>query len=238
MKTESTLRVKQTRRALFLLLFFAGVSEAALIDTNRNSFVDTATNLEWMDFGINNQYTIQYTVDNLATLYPGWRLPTQTEAVEMWVNAFSSLGAGGPYDIAYDPSSSAGPYFKRWDQGPSGVTAFQGVFSIMGYNYSTQDAFTRVDNSAGYFFDDYGSLSYLSIYDRTRFDGFGTYDEVDAFGRYVNFDSKLTLVDPAISTLLVRSVSTGTKLSTSFLIFLLALIIWLRLSRDNRHYSR
>jgi hypothetical protein len=172
-------------------------------------------------------------VDNLTTLYPGWRLPTQTEAVEMWVSAFASLGAGGPYDIAYDPSSSAAPYFKKWDQGPSGVTAFQNIFSLMGYNYSTQNEFIRVDDSAGYFFDDYGSLSYVSFTDRTRFDGSAVYDEIDAFGRYVNFDSKLTLTDPGISTLLVRSVSINPAFAPAFISLLLFAARFLLKNRKN-----
>jgi hypothetical protein len=43
---------------MLLLIATGGQAQAALIDTDRDSFIDTATNLEWMDFGINNQYTI------------------------------------------------------------------------------------------------------------------------------------------------------------------------------------
>ena len=32
------------------------VANAGIIDTANDSFIDTSTEIEWMDFGINNQY--------------------------------------------------------------------------------------------------------------------------------------------------------------------------------------
>lgn len=79
-----------------LLLSFSKLSSASLIiDTNDNSFIDTSTRLEWMDFGINNNYSFNQVVAQLELggEYYGWSLPTGEQVRIMWANAFLGIGA-------------------------------------------------------------------------------------------------------------------------------------------------
>jgi hypothetical protein len=82
-----------------VLLFsslLSGITNAGVIvDTNNKSFIDKTTNLEWMDFGVNNGKSYDYVASQLdfGELYYGWSLASKDQVFEMWANAFLGLGA-------------------------------------------------------------------------------------------------------------------------------------------------
>jgi hypothetical protein len=120
-------------------------SNAGLItDTNNNSFIDEATGIEWMDFGVNNQYTYNEVVSLLGEglQFSGWRLPTEREALDLWYNAFQDFPSsfytnyrrdglyndtylhGGTLNSRYTYDGDPKPYFSPWDE----------EFDAMGFN--------------------------------------------------------------------------------------------------------
>lgn len=62
--------------------FTAGDNKAAL---------ETSTGLVWLDFGITNNQTITSTLNQLDSTYAGWRLPTQSEVINLWNGLFAGL---------------------------------------------------------------------------------------------------------------------------------------------------
>lgn len=62
--------------------FSVGDNKAAL---------ETGTGLVWMDFGVNQHYSYSQVVSKLNTEYLGWRLPTQSEVINLWSGLFSTM---------------------------------------------------------------------------------------------------------------------------------------------------
>lgn len=62
--------------------FVAGDNKAAL---------ETSTGLVWLDFGITNNQTVTSVLEQLDSTYAGWRLPTQTEVINLWSSLFGHL---------------------------------------------------------------------------------------------------------------------------------------------------
>ena len=82
-------RVKATFLALVVTLMSLGnLVNAAIIDTDEDSFIDTQTGLEWMDFGINNHQSFNEVSSQLGAggEYEDWRLPSIDEVYTMWHN--------------------------------------------------------------------------------------------------------------------------------------------------------
>jgi len=76
-------------KKLFFTLLFIFTSFAAsaglIIDTDNDSFIDSSTTLEWIDFGVNNGQSFSYISSQLSIGgdYEGWRLPTIDEVYVM-----------------------------------------------------------------------------------------------------------------------------------------------------------
>ncbi len=69
------------------------IAEASIIDTNQDSFIDTETGLEWMDFGINSQYSYDYVTSQLdGGIYDGWEVANLEQARSLFY-AFSGVEA-------------------------------------------------------------------------------------------------------------------------------------------------
>ncbi len=64
---------------------FTTVANAGLINTSENSFIDSETSIEWMDFGITNNLTYEDVLGKLSTgeQFQGWRLATEDEIVSL-----------------------------------------------------------------------------------------------------------------------------------------------------------
>ena len=77
------------------LLSSSFASAGLFTDTNNNSFIDTTTGLEWIDFGVNNGQSYNYVASELGSggEYDGWNLATKDQVYTMWANAFLGLNA-------------------------------------------------------------------------------------------------------------------------------------------------
>lgn len=85
--------------AVFLTFFLLSATNAhALPITQADAFsygdnlaiYDAATGIKWMDFGVNNGASVNDVLDNLHTIYKGWRLPSEAEVRNLWSNLFNN----------------------------------------------------------------------------------------------------------------------------------------------------
>ncbi len=174
-----------------VLALISVTSNAGIIDTTNNSFIDTDTGLEWMDFGVNNSHTPQHVWDNIGTLYPGWRAASQAQVLLMWDNAFG--GRGSDWDAQFDGLG----YYSIYNDDTDADSVHEAVFDVMSYNSTTSDAY----NAKGWFEDDDGFLSLVAYEDHHV--GF---DWVYAIGRGTEHTGFRTKEGDQWSTMLVRDV--------------------------------
>jgi hypothetical protein len=171
------------------IILLSSVANAGLItDTKNNSFIDETTGLEWMDFGVNNTYSYDQVTSLLSTEYAGWSLPTESDVLTLWHNAFSEVASHGS-------QSSGSTYALYHANKVAGVTLFDPIFEIMGFNNSPY--------AQGFFRDTTGSTSYAGFNnDPTR-----SFAMAHVYGRNVNLDFFNTFDTPNFSTMLVKAAS-------------------------------
>ena len=110
---------------LFGALSFMPITQAGVINTADDSFIDEATGLEWIDFGITNNQSFNFVQANLGGIYSGWRLPTYSEVLAMWSGLFDQPGwgwhqVGGTEDYLTDSINGDSPWLP--------------LFGIIGYD--------------------------------------------------------------------------------------------------------
>lgn len=187
----------------------AQVSQAGIINTTNNSFIDTDTGLEWMDFGINNNRSYNQVVAELSTTWAGWSLATEAQVLQMWENAFS--GKGSDYDVEY----ATGSTYARYDDITSNQSVHEATFDAMGCNYIN----SSYCYSLGWFADTTGSLSYAHFHDRNV-----GQDLVYAYGRNVNYNAYRSIANPNYSTMLVKALPASVPEAGSLALFALGLL--------------
>lgn len=137
-----------------LLLSVSCLANAGLItDTANDSFIDTTTGLEWMDFNVNNHYTFNQVESLLSTEYSGWALATKAQVLELAHNAFWGVGYSsseweakqGFLDAKYTTYNGS----------------FDDIMSAMGIDYDVGASF----HINGWFYTADGSLASMSIID-------------------------------------------------------------------------
>jgi len=195
---------------------FGGANAGLIVDTTDDSFIDNGTGLEWMDFGVNNNYSYQQVTDLLSSTYSGWRLATESEVVTMWDNAFASDASN------LNISTMGVSYSVYLAQSDSfGQSAFNETFDIMGYN-------SNPNNVKGWFEDSTGSFSYAQFLDYNIPNQIAV---ASIYGRDTNLDYALNLDNSAESTMLVRNVSIPEP--STLVIFALGMI-----GLTTRHFKR
>lgn len=115
--------------AVLSLSCLVNLANAELIDTDNDSFIDTETGLEWMDFGINNHQTYNYVVSQLGEggIYEGWVLPTTNQVEDMW---FDALVYSDNDEMLYGRS---GPdTWATWDGSGEVGSNFSDLLQVMG----------------------------------------------------------------------------------------------------------
>lgn len=140
--------------------FTAGDNKAAL---------ETTTGLVWMDFGVNQHYSYTQVASTLNTGYLGWRLPTESEVINLWVGLFAAMPGWTNYSGLGVLSNS------------SLDSEFESIFAILGSgldatfintNHQTGESETwKARSGFGVFkFDsgNYGIVSMSSPYDDTH----------------------------------------------------------------------
>ncbi|WP_259367139.1 MULTISPECIES: PEP-CTERM sorting domain-containing protein [unclassified Colwellia] len=163
--------------SLAIALTMSSASSAGIINAADETFVDTTTGLQWMDFGVNNQHTYTEVSSMLVTTYSGWQLADMQQVIELWDNMLAPLST----DVnRYDTGAEYSNY--------SGAEPYTGLKAIIGENTPNM--------SLGWFADNTGSMSYA-------YSDMNGYAHV--MGRNSNYDSYKTNTNERYSTFLVRS---------------------------------
>lgn len=214
--------------------------QAALIDTDNSSYIDTSTSLEWMDFGVNNVHPIGYLIENVNTLYPGWRLASEAEVIELWTGYFEPLGEQNPYDFDYAPPVDTGGLFRYSALDEGGGSVFQPYLDVMGFDSLSGDGVTK--QAVGYFLTaDGGLLGHVSFGDRiVGPDDPSRFDEINGFVDNRGL-SLQRLEGPNLemsSTLLVRDVS-QVPIPAAAWLFGSALVVlgWIKRRKANSYFN-
>ena len=82
------------------VFFIVNIVNAGLIqDTSSDSFIDLSTNLEWMDFGINNGQSYNFVASQLGAggAYEGWALASYDQVYTMINNVYYGIGASDEF---------------------------------------------------------------------------------------------------------------------------------------------
>jgi hypothetical protein len=133
------------------VIAFSCTSTAGLItDTLDNSFIDETTGIEWMDFGINNNESFDYVLEQtqVGGKYEYWSVATQEQAYDMFLNAFapqteSEFKYGDPY---VEVGAEIFTYGSSFDQ----------IMQAMGHNTTYSGDGEEVNFSFGLFFGENG----------------------------------------------------------------------------------
>ena len=201
------------------ILFTSNLVTAAIVDTDNDSFIDTNTGLEWMDFGVNSGQSFNYVVSQLGLggEYEGWSLPDADQVYQMWSGAFLGQGAQLELPDHYGPGEF---YVADWATDVASV--FDETYEIMGYNFlQYAGATNEFEISKGWFESDGGSLSYVRTRNYTFDDPYNVDDSI--FNDIMSMDADYKATATAeVSTMLVRTVSVSEP--STLAIFSLAVI--------------
>ncbi|MFT7109657.1 MAG: hypothetical protein ACI843_001319 [Psychrobacter glaciei] len=129
-------------------------SNAGLItDTNNNSFIDEATGIEWMDFGVNNVMTFREVSDELQRggIYEGWSIASETQVMALWHELYFST-AETFYAYRFFAYTSNNPLWEDY-------------LSIMGFNELRQDPANLMRDSLGIFLGDDSNLKIATYHE-------------------------------------------------------------------------
>lgn len=181
----------------------AGLIEADIYgDGSNKGFTIEGSNIEWMDFGENNEDTFSFVASNLdeGSKYQGWELATEKQVMNMWIAAFE--GFNGIAD-SYIPN--------YWGPGAlqtrSTGDLFSDVFNVLGYNQQViinSNGFVGYNrDSTGFFLSENGVVNSVRVIEYE--------DVIMSDTSYLDLNSHPSfMLDydmPAMSTMLVRSSS-------------------------------
>ncbi|MBD3587605.1 hypothetical protein HHX48_17845 [Salinimonas sp. HHU 13199] len=203
--------------------------DTPLKDTDRGSFVDLDTGLEWMDFGIVNNLPLSHVLENLSEGgdYYGWRMPNENEVNDLWRKVFYdriegptlSDGQGESYEeISMNFIYWGGYHEERVDE-------WDKLFDIISYNQA-------VDIGTGYgfyyglgwFYSTDGTIDYARFQLFEKWSGETGYAQVYQGGDYQRY---LDVVSPYTAPFLVKGTVEVTE-PESFIVLLLSIFLILR----------
>ena len=198
------------------------IASAGLIqDTNKNSFIDTSTGFEWMDFGVNNRLSFNEVKQELGRdgKFNGWRIANIDETANLWVSIFG-----------YDKARLIGNEFI---EALANTTAVQVNWQAMGYNLINNTGNRQEQMSMGMFYGSTGISLLAMIKDtvdssrlHTTYVGF---NDLDKFKSLIKEDN-----NPQLSTMLIRNTATvKVNEPVSLTIFTLGLLA-IALRRTNK----
>jgi len=106
-----------------LLVLLSFNVKAGIIDTDVDSFIDTNSGLEWMDFGVN----IGTPIELVLEAYPEWRMPTYQEVYDL-------------VDTVFVPDSTLIRVTQtRIDYGAVNKNGYDNYFIAMGIDLGTRN---------------------------------------------------------------------------------------------------
>lgn len=209
-----------------LALLLTNNANAGLIvdgtDTNIETFIDTSTNIEWMDFGVNNDLTFNEVKDELGKggRYEGWQLASLSQVYEMFENAFFAFSEA---TTTKSHNGVDGHWKASHGKGEEG-SVFKSLLNIMGYN----EFYNFGVNDTGY--DAYGlveangglyalSFEYHTGENLSRFVQ-GSDLQYDDYAQVLKVrDSLASVRGSDISTLLVRTTEVSEPSAFAILAF-------------------
>lgn len=184
---------------------------AGIIDTANDSFIDESTGLEWMDFGVNNNYSFDFVSENLGVggLYEGWRVATYSDMETLFNNAFYGIGAveytgyPDPNDLHasaqsfYSIGSILDPIFEIMGGGSGQTDFFSDGFSVLAHGLYKGST----------------SLSLFSINNITTSSLTDVYFDHASLVESIDLDGVASEPAPLLNTMLVRTANTAPPVS-------------------------
>lgn len=218
-------------RVLLTLVFFSfnllSAAQANLIesdiyaDGSNKGFTIEGSNLQWMDFGINNHLSYQEVITQLGFggEYEGWQLATREQVYNMWNTAFAPFEQTAEY---FEFDNNFG--FNQLHTAHKG-TLYDNVFAAMGYNQEIigRNGLTRT-TAVGVFKSHPDFFSYIE-YGQSA-------NDFDQFYDYATLYDEQNYTDTTsfeVSTLLVRSTSVPEP--STWLIILIGMIGCIKLRK-------
>ena len=115
------------------LLMSPLANSGIILDTDSDSFIDVSTNLEWMDFGINNGQSYNYVSSQIVNggEYDGWSLATEKQVYTLWTNAY--LGLGADTELVYKINNGE-DYIEVFDEIRTDGSVLKDIAESMGVN--------------------------------------------------------------------------------------------------------
>lgn len=153
----------------------SGAWAAPIVDTDRDSFVDTSTGLEWMDLGVNNGLSYNEVLEQTQSggLFEGWRIAETHEVYALWENVFTS-------EFYTQTTINEPNHFEQvvYDPLTQGIdSSFEFIFDVIGFN----EYLPATDTYASLVkFQGYNGLAFIEFVDRPYEDGY--------FRDYINFN--------------------------------------------------
>lgn len=137
-------------------------ANATIINTDQDSFVDTVSGLEWMDFGLNNHQSFNYVSSQLGFggEYEGWRLPTINEVYLMWHNVANLDEVEADYENLHEYGM-----FQLYAEDQAFQSEWDHLKHIIGVNLEQEYAGQMIWSALG-FFEGSDGLSFVSYQDR------------------------------------------------------------------------
>jgi len=182
-------------------LLAINANASLIIDTDENSYIDLTTELEWIDFGQTNNMSYTYVSSqlNLGGQFEGWRLPTQTEVNQMWLNLFL------PLNPRIEELLLNGE-FEGMDGKQEIGSVYTELFTVIGYNlFVPTNNYDERKESTGWFINDQGEFSRVRTIEYTdNYGSNGNYDDYVQLDLTTDFGETAGGTTRAWSTLLVK----------------------------------
>lgn len=180
-------------------------ANAGLIDTANDSYIDTRTNLEWMDFGINNIHSYNYVASQLGSggVYEGWQLATSAQVLDLWTHIFADIDAKYYKDLnAFGP----GQFFMLDGGSEAGSVIRDAVPTVMGFNYEGNIGTNEQFRQAQGMFEGDSGLAHVEFLYFTDLDPLNLTEKHDSVAFNDSFNLDFVANTPLIdrSTLLVK----------------------------------
>tara|TARA_R110001583_G_scaffold11613_17_gene52317 strand:+ start:2529 stop:3212 length:684 start_codon:yes stop_codon:yes gene_type:complete len=210
--------LKSTLFACVALHITTFATAGIIVDTSNGSFIDDNTQLEWIDFGINNGRSFNYVASQLGDggEYEGWSLASKEQVYEMWANAFLGLGASIEIPDLFGPGQ-----LLVADGGNKSQSVLFDVAQKMGVNASLLPG-TLFENHLSFgLFNGTDGLSFVSskIY-QDKLTMLSPFDDFVSITDYFNADFYLNLGIEEYSTMLVKQSTTVPSPSTTVILAL------------------
>jgi len=210
--------LKSTLFACVALHITTFATAGIIVDTSNDSFIDDNTQLEWIDFGINNGRSFNHVASELGDggEYEGWALASKEQVYEMWANAFLGLGAS-----TESPNEFGSGQLLVADGANESQSALFEVAKIMGFNITELSGEQDEKHlSLGLFNGTDGLSALVSIIYQDILTAPSLFDDQAYIADNANLNIFLNLGSENSSTMLVREATSVASPSTTLILSL------------------